>query len=163
MSVTIIKRVKLFDGTSFHQDSLVAFDSQTGTIIKVSKAQDDESLIIEHPNATVIDGAGHTLLPGLIDGHIHCYEVHLPPGTDNWSLLKYPLKCGVTTVCDMHSDPAIVYEFRRRITEDLLQARHEGLEGRITMADLKSSLLGATIESGHPKPFVLSHEPSEEV
>ena len=163
MSLTIVKYVTLFDGTTVHHNSLIAFDSVTGIITKVLKSRDSTEYIEKHPDATIIDGTGHSILPGLIDGHIHCYEVHMPPGSDNWSLLTYPLQCGVTTVCDMHSDPDIVHEFRRLVEEDLIQARAGGRNGRVTMADLKSSLLGATIESGHPKPFVLSHEPSEEV
>lgn len=163
MPLTIVKSVTLFDGTTVHQDSLVAFDSDTGIITKLCKSKDSKPFIGEHPDAVVVDGEGHSLLPGLIDGHIHCYEVHLPPGSDNWSLLTYPLRCGVTTVCDMHSDPDIVLKFRRLIEEDLAHARAGGPAGRVTMADLKSSLLGATIEFGHPKPFVLSHGPSEEV
>ena len=37
-------------------------------------ATGDESLLNEHPDAIRIDGNGHTLLPGLTDGHAHLYN-----------------------------------------------------------------------------------------
>lgn len=37
-------------------------------------ATGDESLLKAHPDATRIDGKGHTLLPGLTDGHAHLYN-----------------------------------------------------------------------------------------
>lgn len=61
----------------------------------------------------------------------------------------------------MHSDPATVIKHRKVIAEELAQARKSN--GTVTMSDLKSSLYGATIEGGWPKPIVLGHDPTEEV
>ena len=66
----------------------------------------------------------------------------------------------------MHSDPETVQRFWSEIEEDRERALEEDVEGkagRVELADLKSSLYGATIEGGWPKPIVLAHEPSEEV
>jgi len=48
------------------------------------------------PNAQVIRLTGRTLLPGLIDGHVHLREYQLP------MFLPY----GVTTIADIHNDTA---------------------------------------------------------
>lgn len=48
------------------------------------------------PGATVIDVSGRTILPGLIDGHVHLREYQLP------MFLPY----GVTTIVDIHNDTA---------------------------------------------------------
>jgi dihydroorotase-like cyclic amidohydrolase len=155
MVSTTIHSVLLFDGESVHKNATVTFDSSKGTITSVSL---DKSAIPE--DTTVIDGKGHTLLPGLIESHMHCHGLHLPPGANEEDALRQSLKSGVTTLCDMHSDVETVHKHRARIAEDLKQAEKSGA---LTMSDLKSSLLGATIEGGWPKPIVLGHDPSEEV
>src|SRR4051812_37507897 len=99
MAPTIIHSVLLFDGTSVHQDATVSFDSSTGLITSVSKEKSGFP-----QGATVIDGNGHTLLPGLIESHMHVHGLHLPEGSDENDILRSPLRSGVTTVCDMHSD-----------------------------------------------------------
>lgn len=48
------------------------------------------------PNATVLRLEGRTILPGLIDGHVHLREYQLP------MFLPY----GVTTIADIHNDTA---------------------------------------------------------
>lgn len=159
MGLTVIHSVRLFDGTDVHDTSTVTFDSSTGKITSVSTAgnghQDTPS------GAEVIDGKGHTLLPGLIDAHVHVHDLHLPPGGDHDQVLKSPLKCGVTTICDMHSDPVIVHKLRNDIKKEEESVKAGG--GSITRSDLKSSLYGATIKGGWPKPIVLGHNPTEEV
>jgi len=159
MGQTVIHSVLLFDGHSTHPDSTVIFDTNSGLVTSVSKSGDGKSFF--PPGATLIDGNGHTLLPGLIEAHMHCHGLHLPPGTDASSVLKSSLKSGVTTVCDMHSDPLSVNKLRKAAAEELEQAKRSG--GTVSTSDLKSSLYGATIDGGWPKPIVLGHDPSEEV
>ncbi|OCT54153.1 hypothetical protein CLCR_00180 [Cladophialophora carrionii] len=157
MSPTVIHSVDLFDGHSTHSNATVVFDSESGTITSVSTG----SSHAQHPSgATVIDGKGHTLLPGLIESHMHCHGLHLPPGGSMKDILRSPLKSGVTTVCDMHSDLDSVNTHRSAIADELEKAK---AGGTVTLSDLKSSLLGATIEGGWPKPIVLSGHPTEEV
>ncbi|KAK5088469.1 hypothetical protein LTR05_002687 [Lithohypha guttulata] len=162
MTVTIISNVRLFDGTNVHDKARVTFDSDSGTILEVNTSPDASSVDPSaNSKATTIDGAGHTLLPGLIEAHVHVYDLHLPPGADHSQVLHTPLKCGVTTICDMHSDPDTILNFRRDIEEDVEAARKG--KGTVSLCDLKSSLYGATIEGGWPKPIVLAHEPSDEL
>ena len=156
MSPTVIHSVLLFDGTSTHQNATVVFDSDTGKITSVGSSNSNAP-----PGATVIDGSDHTLLPGLIESHMHVHGLHLPPGSDEAGILQPPLRSGVTTVCDMHSDPDSVNKWRKAIAEEIAKAKGSG--GTVSLPDLKSSLYGATIEGGWPKPIVLGHDPSDEV
>ncbi|KIX01446.1 uncharacterized protein Z518_09172 [Rhinocladiella mackenziei CBS 650.93] len=158
MSPTIIHSVVLFDGHATHPNATVTFDGDSGTITSVSTAPSS----VQYPaGATVIDGKGHTLLPGLIESHMHVHGLHLPPGSDESGILRSPLRSGVTTVCDMHSDPDSVKKWRGRITDELAHAKSSG--GTVSLSDLKSSLYGATIEGGWPKPIVLGHDPTDEL
>ena len=159
MPRTVIHSVVLFDGQRVHPDATVIFDSKSGIIASVSHGSDVDKNTLK--DDIVIDGTGHTLLPGLIDAHIHCYSIHFPPGTDTSFILGAPLKCGITTVCDMHSDVEAVNKLRKEATDELARARKHG--GAITMSDLKSALYAATIDGGWPKPIVLGEEPTEEV
>lgn len=160
MSHTVIRNVTLFDGKASHTDATVIFDGTTGLITSVSTGTAPS----DYPSgATVIDGRGQTLIPGLIDGHIHCYGPHLPPGADITTVLTGPLKCGVTTVCDMHSDSESVWGHQKRVRDELEKARNDGKSGRVTMASLKSSHYGATIDGGWPKQIVMGPHPTEEV
>jgi Imidazolonepropionase and related amidohydrolases len=77
--VTIIKNAKIFNGTGLSETDEVAFENDTIT----DKAEGD----------TVIDGTGCTLLPGLIDSHIHL----------QCEYLVEMASCGITTALDMGS------------------------------------------------------------
>jgi cytosine/adenosine deaminase-related metal-dependent hydrolase len=156
MPLTTIHSVLLFDGTSTHENATVTFDSDHGRIISVSSG------LLERPaGATIINGKGYTLVPGLIDAHIHCDAISLPPGADNSDALRASLRSGITTVCDMHSDPAAVKKWREDIAEDIARARASG--GTIMLSDLKSALYAATIREGYPKSLLLGENPSDEV
>lgn len=76
----------------------------------------------------VIDGRGSTLLPGLIDSHVHTSE----------STLRQALSFGVTTELDMTSMPAVMIPLRK-IAAD----------GR-DLADVRSASVGLTPPNGHP-------------
>ena len=76
-----------------------------------------------------LDGRGHTLIPGLIDGHVHSFP----------STLGDALRFGVTTVLDQSTDPAFAAAMR--------PAREE--VGRGTGADLFSAGMTATAPEGH--------------
>ncbi len=84
----LFRNVRVFDGTRATpaQDVLI----ENGRITQVARS------ITAPTGATVIDGVGKTLLPGLIDAHTHVW-----PGT-----LESALAFGVTTELDMFSDPA---------------------------------------------------------
>jgi len=76
-----------------------------------------------------VDGRGHTLIPGLIDGHVHSFL----------SSLRDALRFGVTTVLDQSTDPAFAAAMR--------PAREE--VGRGSQADLFSAGMTATAPDGH--------------
>ena len=80
-----------------------------------------------------VDGRGHTLIPGLIDGHVHSFL----------STLGDALRFGVTTVLDQSTDPAFAAAMR--------PAREEVARG--TQADLFSAGMTATAPEGHGTQF----------
>ena len=98
------------------------------------------------PNTDVeiISGSGSTLIPGLIDVHIHADKGKV-------LALEQSLRFGVTTVCDMHNEPPNVAKLKKIAKE------------RKDVADFKSSCLAATIDQGWPVPIVTLHDKSEEV
>jgi len=86
-----ITHVRLFDGERTSQDQTVLV--RDGKIAEVGNS-------ITIPSGTPeIDGAGRTLLPGLIDAHVHAYPENA---------LKEAEALGVTTVLDMFNDPNTV-------------------------------------------------------
>ena len=88
---------------------------------------------VERPGDVVVDGRGTTLLPGLIDAH-----VHLLPGCTQLAAMF-----GVTTVLDMFSKPEVIDPERSRVAAS---TRSEGP----VCADLRTSSVGATAPGGHP-------------
>jgi imidazolonepropionase-like amidohydrolase len=118
----VITNVRIFDGTRV---------IPKGTVI----VQGDRILAVgEHLTAPgnireTIDGAGQTLLPGLIDGHTHAWG----------DALERALVFGVTTELDMFTD----FNFARQMREE--QAKH----GAPDRADLYSAGTLATAPGGH--------------
>ena len=89
-AATTIVNAKVFDGTKSQDWTSVRFAD--GLITKCSAASAAQE------GDEVIDAGGGTVLPGLIDAH-----VHLVPGA-----LAQSLTFGVTTVLDMFSKPDLV-------------------------------------------------------
>ncbi len=91
------------------------------------------------PEATVpagldiVDGAGKTLLPGLIDAHTHSYGMALSDA----------VRFGVTTELDMFATPTVIRDHR---------GRRESL-ARSDAADLYSAGFLATVDGGHGTQF----------
>jgi imidazolonepropionase-like amidohydrolase len=83
-----------------------------------------------------VDGAGRTLLPGLVDAHVHA----MGDG------LEQALRFGVTTVLDMFADPAWAAGVRER----------QAVDGNPGAADLFSAGLLATAPGGHGTQFGLA-------
>lgn len=116
----LFRNVRIFDGTKTSQGDVLV---DRGLIRSVGRKLDGKG-------ATVVDGAGKTLLPGLIDSHTHAYED---------KALKQALVFGVTTELDMFGDPAKNRELRQR-----------ELRGEATgQADLRSAGVLATAPKGH--------------
>ncbi len=89
-----------------------------------------------------VDGREHTLLPGLIDGHVHTFG-----GT-----LGDALRFGVTSVLDQFTDPALLAGARTARSEI----------ARTAEADLFSAGMLATAPGGHGTQFGLPVEPVTE-
>lgn len=119
-AATTIVNAKVFDGTKLQDWTSVRFaDGLITECSAASAAQEGDE---------VIDAGGGTVLPGLIDAH-----VHLVPGA-----LAQSLTFGVTTVLDMFSKP------------DVVAGAKEQAGSRPDMADVRSSGVGATAPGGHP-------------
>ena len=102
--------------------------------------------------AEVIEGAGATLLPGLVDAHSHVYSDPSPPWQlelpdPEWVLRSY-LYCGVTTVFDAADASGDAFERRERVAAGLL------LGPRILTAGA-----AITAEGGHPVALVRAIAP----
>ena len=116
-----IVHVKAFDGKAFRPEQDVWIED--GRIRGVGG-----SLTLPAELARV-DGRGRTLLPGLIDGHVHTFG----------STLNDAVRFGVTTVLDQFSDPRLVAS--KRAARDALARGDE--------ADIFSAGMLATASGGH--------------
>lgn len=121
-----IRDVRLFDGHAVRSHANVLVRS--GRIERITAAN-----VRVPPGYRIIDGRGRTLLPGLIDAHVHIS----PSAAD--SALRQELRFGVTTVLDMFATPdgvPVLQRERRRDASD--------------EADLRMAGIGATVAGGHP-------------
>jgi imidazolonepropionase-like amidohydrolase len=118
----LIEHVRVFDGTRVLENSSVLVEN--GLIRSVAAS------IPRPAGATVMDGAGNTLLPGLIDAHTH---------TIVETLLQQAPVFGVTTDLDMFTLPATAANIKK-----------EQREGKLSdYADLRSAGYLATAPGGH--------------
>ena len=116
MSITAITHARLFDGETVRENQTVVID---GSIIQSVGGPIPEG-------AEIIDGTGATLLPGLIDAHVHT----------NKQSLALALTFGVTTELEMQG--ASTKNNRSDITDD------------DSVADVRSAGFGITPPGGHP-------------
>jgi hypothetical protein len=117
---TLIRGARIFDGQRLHPPGSVLLAG--GTIAGVG---DDLPV---PAGAEVIDGHGRTLLPGLIDCHVHADDVRA---------LGQALAFGITTELDMFSGP------------DLAAQRRSLAARRDDVADIRTSVQGATPAGGN--------------
>jgi imidazolonepropionase-like amidohydrolase len=121
----VVKDVRVFDGVKVLPVATVVV--RDGRVAAVGPD-------VEVPtDLEVVDGRGQTLLPGLIDTHVHAYGDSLPDA----------LNFGVTTVLDMHGDPATLRELTP--TRDSLSPRQH--------ADLFGAGWMGTVPKGHGTQF----------
>ncbi|MFF7246497.1 amidohydrolase family protein [Embleya sp. NPDC008237] len=116
MSVTAITGARVFDGEKTLGALTVLIEN--GRIARIGGDVPE--------GAEIVDGSGATLLPGLIDAH-----VHTGPGT-----LALALRFGVTTELEMQGTS----------TRD----NRAHISGDDTVADVRSSGFGITPPGGHP-------------
>lgn len=119
--VLALTNARIFDGQTIHADATLLISG--GRI---------ESLLVDEPppaDVETIDIGGGTLLPGLIDAHVHAFG----------SARSDALRFGVTTMLDMFRPP-FDFDQTRRQRESLAPT---------TRADLFSAGFLATVEGGH--------------
>lgn len=137
MASFLIKDVRIFTGTTTIENGSVLVEN--GSISQVSSSPPGSY------SGTTFSKPGHTLLPGLIDAH-----VHLDGGND--VALPQALRFGSTTVCDMHNEPHNI----RTLLKQLKQ------QGDAVCADFKTTQFSATIDGGWPMAVVTAFDKSEE-
>jgi len=137
MSSLLIRDVRIFTGDKIIPNGSVLVSD--GKIHQLSESQlnplDDSTQVFSKP--------GHTLIPGLVDAHIHADK-------GNPLALTQALRFGVTTVCDMHNESGNVIKLRRQASQDT------------DSADFKSCSYSATIDKGWPEAVITAHDKSEE-
>ena len=138
----MIENVRIFTGQSVIECGSVIVESGRIAHIYSNNKTPTETIELDFAGPRY-SRPGHTLLPGLIDVHIHANEGDV-------RALPQALRFGVTTVCDMHNTWPFIYKLRRQ--------RELG-----DCADLKTTSFAATVENGWPIPIVLAHDSSEEV
>ncbi|MDX2708360.1 amidohydrolase family protein [Streptomyces sp. PA03-6a] len=117
---TAIVNARVFDGTRLRDWTSVRFADGVITDCATGPTARDGDV--------VVDAEGGTLLPGLIDSHIH-----LVPGA-----LAQGLTFGVTTALDMFSQA------------DVMAVAKQQAAARPDVADVRSAGIGATAPGGHP-------------
>jgi imidazolonepropionase-like amidohydrolase len=115
-----ITNVRIFDGEHVRSERTVAIE---GTSI-VSLGQEPPS------GAEVVDGRGGTLLPGLLDGHVHT-------SLDGLRLARV---FGVTTELEMQGF--------------WTQQQREEIDDNDDIADVRSPLLALMAKDGHPHELI---------
>ncbi len=121
-SKQLMQDVRVFDGERVLEHRSVLIEN--GKISQIGDAS------LKAPGATIIDGRGKTLLPGLFDAH-----VHMPNKMEDAA--RQALELGVTTQLDMFNDQ--IKKIKQMESED-----------RPDLADVRTAGIGATVPGGHP-------------
>ncbi len=129
MSAFVIQNVRLFDGFRVH-DGPCSVQVSEG---KIERIESSSSLGTAN-RLSVIDGSGCTLLPSLIDAHVHVFR-----GVDE---VKRALAAGVTTLFDMHNTPS-----NATYMKDLSRQSNE-------LPEVFSAFHAATVDGGWPRAIV---------
>ena len=83
---TAITNVRVFDGSKLTEPTTIVIQG--------------EKIVSDGSNAVEIDGQGETLLPGLIDAHVHIFQREE---------LEKLAKAGITTALNSKSSTSISY------------------------------------------------------
>ena len=127
----VIRNVRIFDGEKvLDADSVAVAD---GKIVAVGKD------VASPRESQVIDGSGDTLLPGLIDSHVHAW---IRP------VLEAGLAMGVTTELDMFMWSVNIEPWRKA-----------ELKGAFDVADFRTAGTAITVAGGHGMEDVPTMKP----
>lgn len=122
MTSTTISNVRVFDGERTLENQTVTIEGTNIVSVRASTSVDGART----PSDQVINGAGKTLLPGLIDAHTH----------SSLDALRLALQFGVTTELEMGGV--------------LTASKRADIETNDDVADVRSSGFGLTPPGGHP-------------
>ncbi|TQV87907.1 amidohydrolase family protein [Aliikangiella coralliicola] len=117
----ILRNINLYDGEKLHHQVDIRIEKSRVVIVGINVSNEN--------NLFEVDGAGRTVIPGLIDSHTHTWG----------NALELALNFGVTTELDMFTMP----DFSRQ---------HQKLRERLDndqQADLFSATILATAPGGH--------------
>jgi DNA-binding CsgD family transcriptional regulator/imidazolonepropionase-like amidohydrolase len=123
-AATLIQDVRVFDGNAVHERRSVLIDH--GVIVNADYRGAAPA------GARIVSGAGRTLLPGLIDSHVHAFRDQ-----------ELPLLFGVTTQVDMFTGVQIMQDTTRAMA-----AGHNSHQ-----ADMFSAGTMVTAKGGHGTQF----------
>lgn len=123
-AATLVQDVRVFDGRAVHERRSVLFDD--------ARVVDADFRGSAPARARIVQGAGRTLLPGLIDAHTHAFRQ-----------FDLPVLFGVTTQIDMFTAVPVMQDAKR----SMAAGRHAG------QADLFSAGTLATAPGGHGTQF----------
>ncbi|KAM0499050.1 hypothetical protein ACHAP8_005754 [Fusarium lateritium] len=129
----IVEDIKIFDGHDFIVNGFVII--RDGLIVDVGSGKPDKCI---GQHILRISRPQHTLIPGLIDAHIHA----LAGNTDS---VEQSLRFGVTTVCDMHNEVEDIMRLKQLVGEP---------QNKTKYSDYKYAGIGAIIEGGWPIPVM---------
>ncbi len=129
----LIDNARLWDGTSAHTQTRMSVEIRDGRIYWIGSASDWAG---KRANVQIVDGAARTLIPGLIDCHVH----YSSPGGPDWiarftdplpeltiravELAEDSLRSGVTMARDVGSPNAVNVHLARRANTDEIRAPH---------------------------------------
>ncbi|KAF2810869.1 uncharacterized protein BDZ99DRAFT_508303 [Mytilinidion resinicola] len=133
----ILSNVRIFTGTSTIESGHITI--KNGLIATVSAGAPPADTDIP-----ILSKPGHTVVPGLIDAHMHADKGQA-------LALTQSLAFGVTTVMDMHNETVNVHKLKKLASDKKDEA-----------ADFKAAGVAATIDGGWPMPVVMAHDKSEE-
>ncbi len=117
----VIRNVRVFDGEKIIDANSVAVAD--GKIVAVGND------VASPPNAQVIDGRGDTILPGLIDAHVHAWVREV---------LEMGLMMGVTTELDMYMAWKTAQKWKA-----------EEAKGAFDIADFRTAGTAIAVAGGH--------------
>ena len=123
-AATLVQDVRVFDGQRMHAKRSVLINGATIANADFKGAAP--------AGARVVSGAGKTLLPGLIDAHVHAFQD-----------LGLPLLFGVTTQVDMFTAVPLMQDVMRRMKDG----------SNAGQADMFSAGTLATAPGGHGTQF----------
>ncbi len=134
----LIEHVRVFDGQKIQIDKNV--------LIVDGKIQDSNFTGKPAADTTIVNGKGRTLLPGLIDAHVHAFQDQ-----------ELPLLYGVTSQIDMFSNVTML----QAINEKMRKGENRDRADIISAGILATAPGGHGTEYGMPVPTLTKPEEAQ--